>query len=573
MPKTLNEIQRLLENPTNQSQIQTAVAHEDRVRLHVESKITQGTSGAVTEYLRWVDSMLPEYKAAMFRRLVRFPLKSVSLSDEIFDALEKVFDGRDRDREFIFSSVDLERDRKEFFDNSGFEGKWRRESFLAYRHRFNSIMVVDLPREQEGDMPEPYFYFLPVEQVIAFDGDGRNIDWIFFKITDERWAYYDAAAYQVITIKDGVPVGIESTNEHDLGYCPAAFFIDEPISMTEPYQKKSVVSGQLASFDWYLFHAVSKMHLDLYAGYPIYWGYAPDCDYEDLMQDLICRDGFLVNSNGQHSIDRASGSLNICPVCSQSRLNGPGSYNQVPRPIDKEDADLGQPVGVVPTDTQSLIYNREEHSRLHLEIYTNITGFGGDLKTEQAVNEKQVMASFDSRANVLKREKKKFESAEQWVAGTICRLRYGDSYISNYVDYGTEFYIYSPSDLLKMYVEYRNNGVSQQVLSMIQDQYYETKHRENPGKMARVQLLTALEPNRHSTPNEVMEMYSAGLVSFESMYLKVNFSSLVGRFERENGDIINFGLRVPFAERVSAIQQSLLNYAKENKIEEGSPAV
>ena len=52
-----------------------------------------------------------------------------------------------------------------------------RLSFL--KTEINSILVCDLPSEQKGDKPEPYFYWVRIEDVIDFeaesDGQMRHV--------------------------------------------------------------------------------------------------------------------------------------------------------------------------------------------------------------------------------------------------------------------------------------------------------------------------------------------------------------------------------------------------------------
>ena len=48
---------------------------------------------------------------------------------------------------------------------------------------------------------------------------------------------------------------------------------------------------------------------------------------------------------------------------------------------------------------------------------------------------------------MLNRIKKGFEAAQQFVDETVCRLRYGSSFLSARVNLGTEFYTMTPSDL------------------------------------------------------------------------------------------------------------------------------
>lgn len=569
MPKTLDQIKKLLENPTNQRRIRDAQHAENRVRFHSEITYRDTLNEAVTEFLNWVSSLLPDYKAYMFKSLFRFPVKTVSLTDQMFEALEKLFDGRDVSRKIYMRSPEQEDDIMGFLKDKKFFESWRIKSFEAFRRRHNSILICDLPAKQSGDRPEPYWYLLPIDRVVAMEGNQDRIDWILFHSGKDEMAHFDGEAFQIIRLKDGTPISIASTVPHDLGRTPAKFLIDDALnSEEEPFIKKSPLSPEISKLDWFLFHEIGKNHLDLYAGFPIYWGIEEDCDYEDVMNDLVCESGYLhVKSTGSYAIDRNRGSLRPCPACSNSRLNGPGSYNVIAAPGDKDDPVIVPPVGIVQTDVASLKYNTEEHQRLRLELYTNVTGYGGDLKTDQAVNEKQVAASFDTRAGVLKKWKKEFEKSEAWLIWTLAELRNGpDSVLEVDSDYGTEFYLATPEEILKQYREGVAASDSPIVLTMLQDQYYETKHRHNPSHMSRVEILNSLEPLRHVPRSEVTAMLEMGAIEFEEYYLKINFASLIDKFERENVDVRQFGLALDYKSRIQAILKTLYAYGSEKKL-------
>lgn len=572
---TIQQMQELLKNPPNRKDITTAVAHERRLRFHAETTLSSATNFAATDFFNWIDTLIPEDKAFVFKALFRYPVKSVGLTEQVFTALEKVFDGRNPVRDIQFNNPETGQDQKEFFDRIEFQDKWKFEAFERCKTAINSVLVVDLPREQQEARPEPYYYFLDIDNVVAFDTTGDDVRYMVFHTAPDRLAYFDTDVYQIFILKEAHSTeitGIEVDVAHDLGWCPAQFFWTTPINHRQQWQKKAPLTNQLSNLDWWLFHAISKQHLDMYASYPIYWGYQQDCDYEDTERGLRCESGWLRNDENNYVISRESGSVAHCPVCFKSRLNGAGSFNEVPAPYDKESADLREPVGVITTDTGSLEYNVAEHKRLGYEIYTNVTGYGGEPVNDQAINEKQVLASFEGRRTVLVNLKKNFERAEKFVVETICKLRYGSSFVSAQIDYGTEFYLYLPEEILEMYSKAKKDGLGDQILNMLQDQYYETKFRNNPGQMQRVKILTALEPFRHLTKTDVRGLYESNLITFDEFYLKLNFANLIDRFERENLNIVQFGSEVDFDKKISAIQKTLYSYGQENKPKEVQPA-
>ena len=77
-------------------------------------------------------------------------------------------------------------------------------------------------------------------------------------------------------------------------------------------------------------------------------------------------------------------------------------------------------------------------------------------------------------------------------------------------------------------------------------------------------ILKQLEPYPHKTLAEVLQLYEKGLLVENLVRLKINFSSLVDRFERENINIIEFASNRPLREKVNIISSKLIEYVSES---------
>ena len=574
MPVTVQQLRERLQAPRNRRKIADAIRHHDRLRFHGQAALTSADAGpAVTPFLEFVRGLIPKDKFQTFQALFRFPVKTVELAEEIYTSLEKLFDGRDPVFKYDFTTPELAEDWKEYRQSKlGGQRFWKTKAFEAMKTEINSILIVDLPEEQTGLAPEPYYYLLDCATVLEYETnqDGA-ITWLAFRqgSTDNwRIAVFDDQSYRVYASENGTTdIGQELTNNpHGLGYCPAKWFWDQPITYREPEKKKAPVTSQLDNLDKYLAAALFKQHLDLYGAFPMYWGFAQDCDYRE-DSGFYCDGGFLRDDVHNYVISRA-GTLAQCPACSEKRLTGPGSFIEVPPPGPHNDnADMRDPVGIVSIDRPSLDYNTEEVARQRLAIYRQVVGFGGDPINDQAINEKQVMASFEGRAQRLREIAKNFEIAQKWADETAARLRYGNLFTGASISYGTEFYLYSADEVLTMYQEAKAAGMDDVVLDMLQEHFWSTKYRNNAEALQRVTIMLNLEPFRHLSKSEVREMYAAGQVEYEDFYLKQNFSSLIMRFERENTDLLSFGSAISFDAKIAAIREILLSYATQNENE------
>lgn len=555
-----------MQRPSKKQIIDKAIRHQARLRFHTESYMSSMEIAApFTEFADWVRRLIPKDKFAIFLSLFKFPTPNIELSDKIYEELERVFDGRNPAVNFQFLDSTLKDDwewyRQEVL---GEPNVWKTKGWSAMKTAINSVLVVDLPQEQTTEFPEPYFYWLAIENVIDYSLKGDNLEWIIFKQPENRIAEFDDVYMRVFEIDQKGKVGdLISETTHSLGYCPAKFFWTTPTSEELPDIKKSPLSPQLGNLDWLLFFRISKKHLDLYAPYPIYSSYKANCNFRNNSTGDYCDGGFLRNIKGEYKLLR-DGSVERCPICSQKKLAGAGSLIEVPIPKDNT-PDLRNPITITTVDINSLNYNVNEEKRLADEIYRKVTGTGGEVQQKESINEKQVDANFEDKKNVLLSLKTNFEKAQKFVDDTICRLRYGENFLSSNINWGNEFYLYTVEDLQTIYDNAKKSGASEARLDVILDQIIATENRNNPVQLQRMLILKQLEPYRHLTINEMQNLYSKQLIDPILMLIKINFATFVERFERENINIIEFGSALSFDKKISIINSKFKDYAEEQR--------
>lgn len=567
MALLLNEIQEILKSPKKKQVIAKAVRHENRLRFHVESFMEPAEiSQPLTVFLEWVKTLIPKDKFAIFTSLFQFPTLTVQDTALIFNELERVFDGKNPANNYQFTDPSFKDDWFYYRKNNLHEPNiWRKKGWEAMKTAINSVLVVDLPLEQTSDRPEPYFYFLDISNVIDYEYIGGKVAWIAFNQPGKKVAFFDDKSYRILQLNDKSEVeSIIVDKEHGLGYCPAEFFWSSPLTQKNPDMKKSPLSPQLGNLDWLLFFAISKKHLDLYAPYPIYSAYEPDCDFENNETGDYCDGGFLRGSDQNYKV-LAGGTVEPCPVCVQKRIAGAGSFIDVPVPKTKDDVDLRNPITITTVDTDSLAYNVKEVERLKNEILTKVVGVGGEAQQKMSLNEMQVQANFESKTSVLNSLKGNFEAAMDFVDTTVCKLRYGDDFIGSSRSMGTEFYIYSVETLYAQYKQAKENGASEAELDAINDKILDTEYHNDPMKFERMLTLGHLEPYRHYTFDELMTMKEKGIVDEALLGIKINFNTFVNRFERENLNITEFGVNIPFDEKIEIITNKFKEYDTESR--------
>ena len=582
-------LRRELTEQRSKRSIDLALLHQNRLRFHIQTEpntpalatylrkaenrihhgiASEGTVQALWDFLAFVENLIPHDKYKIFLTLFRFPVATNDITAVCFDKLSRIFDGRDAAYSFQFTSREL-RDDWEWYrqERMGEPNVWASQGWRMFQTEINSVLVVDMPEEQDGDdrYPQPYFYWLPIRDVVSYEANPvtGQMEWIAFRQDEDRLAVMDGERYRLFEYKDSV-MGAELVDrEHDLGYCPARFFWNEPMSNNLPDVKRSPITKVLSALDWWLFFHISKEHLDMYGSYPIYSGYAQDCDYHNDESGDTCNGGFLVDAQGSYRLDMNGLPLR-CPKCGDKRIAGVGSFVEVPVPIEGQ-PDLRNPVQMLTVDRKSLDYNVEEEERQRTAIITSVVGTNEEITTRDALNEQQIRANFESMSTVLKRVKMGFEAAQKWVDDTVCRLRYGKQFISSSIDYGTEFYLMTTEELRERYKSAKEAGASEAELDALHDKILETEFRNNPVMQQRMLILADVEPYRHMSRDEVVAMTNVGAIPREDMLLKVNFADYIRRFERENMNIIEFAANIDYARKVEAIRDRLREYARENE--------
>lgn len=567
----LNQVKQILQKPTKRQLIQKAVNMQRRLRFHTETNIAvSDINQPTTTFIEWVRNFLPKDKFNIFLQLFKFPLPTPAVVEDVYRELERVFYSRNSSSSYQFTDSELTEDWAQYKKNKLNEPEvWKTIGWKRMQVSPNSILVVDLPQIQTSSRPEPYFYWLEIDAVIDYQtlkNDENRFDWLIFKQPNNQIAVFDDSSIRVYQLNEKNEISsLISESSHDLGYCPARFFWSTPLNEKNKDLKKNPITKELSNLDWFLFFSLSKQHLDLYAPYPIYSAYEADCNFENNETGDYCDGGFLRNAKGEYKI-LADGSVEKCPCCSEKRIAGPGSFLEVPVPNQAEGiTDMRNPVQITTIDKNSLDYNVSECARLKNEIVISVVGSGGTVSEKEAINETQVTANFESKTSVLNALKTNFELAQKFVEDTICKLRYGSAFISSSISWGTEFYVFTVTELYSKYKQAKENGASNSELDAISQQILEVEYRNNPLVLQRMLILKQLEPYPHKTLDEVLQLYEKKLLDEKLVKLKINFTTLVERFERENINIIEFASNKPLREKIDIISKKLLDYVTENK--------
>ena len=135
--------------------------HQNRIRFHAQTELSASLAQPTADFLAFVSNLIPHDKFKLFKEMFRYPLKTNEVTGICFDKLSRVFDGRNPAFEYDFASPEDRDDWEDYRRSRLHEPEiWHTEGWERFKTDINSVLVVDLPEHQDGERPEPYFYWL-----------------------------------------------------------------------------------------------------------------------------------------------------------------------------------------------------------------------------------------------------------------------------------------------------------------------------------------------------------------------------------------------------------------------------
>jgi len=500
--------------------------------------------------MSWIAELLPADKKNRIEHLMTFPLSTNELMKDIFMGLERVWYAKNFIQQYTFASDEYEHDFLAYLKQIKSDHMWRVEAWSSMKTAIDSVVIIDLPAVQNGLRPEPYFYFISPHEILDMGVDGRNdMQYIIFEHDNEdgvnELIVYDSEQMRKYAYDKKQIGALIAKVPHDLGYCPARMFWSDKLQDENYINKRSPVTDSLGDLDWLLFFKTSKKYLDLHAPYPIYITYEIESEKE--------REDKPTWWEGQEQTKKHTG----------QGFMGPGSFSTVPVPRTGEPDLMGNPIQVVGAEVEACQYSAEEVDRLANDIYRSCVGSDGDLLRKEAVNEKQVDASFKSREEVLINIARNFAEIMLWTNETLARLRYGVFFIDGMVEFGEDFYLQTEQELIASYADAKSKGVNQVLLDAMDEQIMDTKFKHKKRDRERAMIYKDLDPMPGMSITEAAVLVGKG-VSLADLTMKVNLLKFVRRFEMEFGDVVDF-MSDDYAEKIEIINLKLQDYAREQE--------
>ena len=544
------QIKELLKKPLNKTLLAKAILHQNKIAFHSEYN---DSNPYKKEFAKWCKSMLDDSKQVLFDKYFITPHQNINFTGSIYSQYRNIFNSRNSYFNYSFKNTEHSKEFKTFLSEIKDREYWKTKGFETLRKAHNSIIVITADETTEG------YFMLNINNVVDVSNTDV-IEYLIYKIDEDTYMSYTDTSI-IKWFKEGSEYTIIEEVEHNLGFCPVAWFWNESLNEGDYITKKHPLTDSLGELDWLLFGEISKNHSDLYSLYPIIATYSTGCDYEDSAHNK-CENGYMYKSDDSGTlIPLLDGNTRKeCPICGTSKLTGAGTVVEFDPPSEQDGTDLINGIKFVtaPTDNITLIEDKIKYKKDYL--YTILTGASVET-TKEAINEKQVLFNNSDKETILTQLAYTFSLAQKSTNDMLAVVKY-DDYNGSDVNYGNKFYIYTSEDLYKMYLGALEKGVNESQLQEIRLQIIETNNRENPNEFLREMMLLVLEPLPYITDkSELRELAKEGLIDRLDVVIQNYFMYFVSQFELENGKIQDYEPLIDFDKRILKIKEALATMA------------
>lgn len=561
-----NQVIEKVKKPTNSGEVKMGRDYESRLRIFTEPKFKEELEKetAFKEFKDFLKKAISEDKAKRIFDFIQYPLSSCNITKGLMDDLYKVFHAGNS-----FFSVETPQERggkelKALLAELNLNDWIEKEGKKVLKNKPNTIVVVD--KDEKG---KPYLIAVDNERLIDFEfkPDFINFEYVAFLHSVEvgedgkeiqKIALYDEENYNVIA-KKGSNYNLETRTPHGLTFCPCRVFVEERLNSEGKLNRFSPLGSVLSKLqEWQQFD-IYKFYTDHYAPFPVVEMVRANCGNDN------CNNGFIKKeipyvADGE---TRMLESFEKCDSCAENNNIGVGAKIFIEPQSDKDEPTASGKFRFINPETGNLEYLAKKLE--DIEEYIELKAVGADnIMSKEAVNEKQVRGSFESKTNVLLNIKTNLDNLYKWIAKTVAALSIGeDKPLEMSVNFGTEWYLEGEDTLQERFKNAKAAGLPLAELEMIYNQLIETKYKGNPDKINRLKTISKLDPLPFLSQDEKAKAVQNGIITKKDFVLSERMPYLIRRFEREQGNLVEFGAKVEEKDRLKTIFDLLNKYADE----------
>ncbi len=425
---------------------------------------------------------------------------------------------------------------------------WRPDVFTE----FAGFYGVDKPTSDQ-DQAGPFITFVAIEDVHDFDETGDKVEYIIYCFgTIERevnGSVEEITLYRVIDDEQDRIVEMGSTpvisTDPELsplpntwGYVPYVRTTSQRKSTRTPLITRSPIAHTRPDLDVFLRDEASHIITNWLHAFPIRQEMEQPCTNQK--PDEPCGDSCTIC--GGTGFRQATDAQTV--YFTPATIEGPEG---------KEQYTIADVVRYVQPDTDTPVYQSEELERKANQIWESATGVQGirQQKIQKTATEVFInMGPLEAKNATLARVA---ASREQFITDAL--LFDIEGYEGSQIVYGTKLNLREEGAIAKEMTDAKASGASNGYIQALAEELILTKYQHAPRERNRQLLLAKLEPLVGLT---AMEAEKSTVIDEETKQYKINFTDLVERFERENGDILEYMDGSP--EKAQKIEDTLRGY-------------
>lgn len=548
MTFNLDEIKKILEGGTNRT-LEPILMYQSILRVFTEAKDfreLQDESGWSLFKDRF--SITDSNKRERLMESVSLPLASVDLTKSCANVVDKLWEAKNR----YFDAETTDSLKEEIAQSEPYEFiKTKAKHTLT--NAPNAIIWVDY--DEEGNPKYKYVPFECVKDYKVCKKNPNELEYLAYEVGNkcywldgtQRYVFEKNENNQLILIDEVIrPESMERN--------PARFFLDEMVN-SDSDKRESLFTNALGEISDYELFAICHTYTEMYGAFPVIQMPESKCSIEGC-------EGGVINRYNEEAQTWTSAP---CTSCKDKKNILAGTTIQIPAGLD---TDMVSPVDVfkfIDPDVKGLTYIKERQQERRNNIYYTTAGVNA-VTQKEAVNEDQVQAGFESQKDVLLNIKGQLERLYSWMVNTVIWDNTG-SEAEVAVNFGTEFFLYNESQIQQLMIQAKDAGTPENEVEEIYKQLVQTKYKGNAYKEKRAFILNEVNPFPFDTIKTMETKQAWGAITAEDLFLWSNFTNLIKRYERENGDVT---LSTP--DQITAKLKSYIDESKQSNGSEEQPA-
>lgn len=514
------------------------------LRVYTESKDLSELNGenGWARFKHLFDITDPDKKDKLLSSMV-LPLSTVDIAKSANKELSKIWEAKNKFFSITSDSKQIEKSLNNITDESDPYNFIKKESLRILTNAPCDVVLIDY---LEG---KPIFETIPFEAIQNMGINGNDVEWISFKSGDYLYLY-DCKTKRKYNSEFQLIDEITNTYER----IPARFFLSELANTSNQIKRSGIFTDVLGKFKDYELFNVCHRFTEMYAAFPVIQRPESACS------NVECEGGWIHTTS-----DEGIQNKHRCKSCTKESILLGGSEISIQGGLE---SDIQSPADVfkfIDPDTKGLTYIKERQLDQRENIYYSSVGVTKSI-TKNAVNEKQVEGNFESRKTILLNITQQLEGLYTWMVESMAIDNYGNTNnISISVSFGNEFFFHTEEDLQDLIIEGKKAGIPINQIENYNNQLISTRYKGNVDMIKRSTLLNKINPFPFDTKEDLKMYVEWGTIDQKQLTLWANFTNLIKRFERENGDIVYFGVDKDPNTRINEILEILNIYIDESE--------